>query len=709
MSVIFVNRVEENLDGLKSKLVSALQNVGTDSEADFDLLKEWENKLFGILKQLCPDVGSEHFDLVVFSVRKGWGIYRLMRQFLIERFKNEFPSISYENDIESKITTNAMVSVWLSMYDEGDVADLKVAVVDDSSINGYSLRNIVRDLYLNFGIGKSPDNNFNNGNLPDVDNKNIFVYALAFADNDKNRKAVVKNKNTICIGSIDGICKSFNVRWADKPTLVSEDNVKNLSKSIVEALALSSIPYVDFTCGFVFDQQDAENLLGDNFEPQGGLITQSDLDGDFADNSLYEFYNTTSTPLDNSQVESFALFPKKESRALDFLYALGIKDGEHALRIYVNRSLNTLMIVPYVDLKIVSNLTNGDYSFPSFLCNLFDRPTDSSIKNIAAYRLLIHSITFIWAKDFICKLTQDNTNSIKCKIIPMLGLHSALKFGDCTSYNSEDKHNKYFDWLNSDVICDDLEKVLKRIYSDSTNVVEYTYNNKIAYDAFNEAFDGCLPKDKLGNTTLIAAKVGSIFGELWKKREKEKTRNPNSDEIYAIPVQYFLKKIKEKGISETKSRALLFHLVDSGQINVSLQQLDSNGNICKFITTGEQACQDVYFRKPSFASFLQRIKNEKIEGIENILDRDRLAFISAKEEKIKEHFDILLAENKIDDCDYKFLFRQLNRFKEWLSLANQDRPFLIYCSEPTPNRFDASIFFFKPLFDEFKEFLKTKN
>jgi hypothetical protein len=708
MSVIFREKNDLGLNNeelkeafgriLTNTMECPASNVYLEGSTIFSLCLAY---LLRILNNLWNPKNGERdrLDLVIFVSRKSWGVYCAMRPFLISHYeenKEEYGAdFDFKTNIEAKVTNDNMISVWLNAnpYDEDTIANLRVAVVDDSCVRGNALGSCIRRLYHDFGIGSrsAKTNTFG-----DIVVDNITAFALVVAESREDAWRFEKDNEGNRIVRIDKRYKSdrFNknrprlcVRWGgpNEFPFWPLKTTQCVSKKIVEILAISSVPYVGFSCGFVFDLKDAVKFLGEGLgEDLGENIEQEDLFGDFADSKLYEFYNTTSISLYENRVQSFVLFLKDDNSLLERDYLPKGKDAVKCMRVYINYEFSKLMILPLVIAGHINNPVDIINFFPESLQHMFGRRTPED--QAAAYRLYSFATGFVWGKCLINQIAKhDGVEDLVCEIIPMVGLHSKELFGEYLGSKSSRKDNnnfKFFDWLNSDNISDDLIKIENKIHGVLKPAEIPDFDSRKIRRIFHKKYNKCFAEN---NLIFFAQRAARFFMDLMVATDKVLDDEKRWRRI-RVPLHIFTEEMKKKyDLSINKVYAIVCYLCDGGQANM-IVGFDRNNHVFQYLAPGEQAYHAVYYSDPSYAYFLQKLID--FFGDEDIKSKN---FNDIKG-RIKKHFR---EENKSKN-EIKLLLENLDAIKRAKNRTT-------FCAEPKQKRFDESYLFFKYLLDDLLE------
>ena len=629
-------------------------------------------------------------DLIVFSARKAWDLFHILRPFLMRHYSKQ--GINFD-DIEARVSSSSVMSVWPNAHDY-DPSTIRVVVVDDSCVRGHSIGDIVRDLHYAYKIG----NQYSTTPEGNIVNDNILIYAFEVAsDLPANKEHIVEREGKVkaLIFQQDDIRNRLKAKleipWAcTKVNYVPKNNIKYTSKQLIEAMAVTSTPYIGFICAFVLSLKDAEGIFGRLTKYKSSNLQQSDLKGDFKDPNKYEFYKASSVPYYENAVETFVLFPTNDTRK-HFKFLSTNKDIGFALRIYVNRNLDEVMILPFVDLGTLEETIDIIAAFPGKLQNLFNTPECKAnierakpLDKVAACRVLSYALGYAWGKSWLKTATKKYSffHNINCQVTSLLGMHYMDTPDPVLEAMGLPRRVVLLNnWLNRDNIVSELCELLERLPPDTTEADSFfdkssDTNVKALFDSFyNDTI-----KDK--ELDVFGINAGLLFRELWEYG----TNNPNVK--MTIPLRYFVEKLGlDYGISKNKCYAIAFYLFDSGQANITFKYAAHNGLIDNCITYGEQSCHAIYYAMPSYAYFLQRI-----------IDAKRFELIDELKAEITYWFGKLKTNSRTTD-NYLVHLKKIGKLAyvtpDHLPVASRT-----YCAEPKLKRMDVLYYFFSRIMRE---------
>jgi len=669
--------IDEELNKLEVELRKVLERDNNDNDITFDGILGW-------LRQILDRVRVENdIDVVVFLDRKAWVLYNIFRPFLLNHYLGK--GVDYKNSIESKVTHDSMFPIWLNANaNDKKPSELKVAVVDDSSVHGESLGRAVARFHNDLGVGFASVSDSNGK----AENHNISVYAYIAADNEDNKKRIREGKY-LTLGKdgeeIEVLLGSGKGSW---PYWRSVKEVRNFSKRIVECLSVSSIPYVAFSRGFVFELKDTVSILGNLEDVSGDYIRQNNLNEPFSDPSKFEFYNNTCVPFYDNNVESFVLFPKEESGVF-FDYLPNSKDIVKCLRVYVNRPMSKLMILPYVDMRFIDKEVKIEDFFPEKMSRLFNEFESRDKKEkyrakLAGSKLISFVLGYTWGKDFIDRYFS----ATNCSVVSMIGLHSVKKFGNLFSAGNDSK--LLFDWLN------DRKAVKEKLKDMSAHFIrEYPTNEEGLDEATQRVFDNCFPSERIDR---LSERLGIFFREiLYNKKRNEVSGNDSwkgKGVEYGISIQLLVEKLKERYVISTeKIYSAVLSVLDAGMANLVFHNekdfgdnKNNTGRAVRCLIPGEQSCNAVYYANPSYGSFLQKLVDVGVQ-------KDKHKEII---KKTRQHFrDLGKSENETI-----MLINALLSAIDSKETKLDSEPSPVYCTDSRQIRIDFSCFFFWELTEE---------
>jgi hypothetical protein len=664
-----------DLDLLRKQIEDIFDGIFPDKTGK-NLFGEWLRTLTGIFDRLLLDKSDEnHLGLVIFSARKAWGHHNLMRPFIIQYYERR--GVDFRQRIESKITHDAMLSIWFRAQEPIPI-ELKAMLIDDAYVLGNSISNIAHRLCYDFGVPE----------------KNITVYALAIENRHEYTEKHFSEDGGKWFLNTNPVDRrpSIRLNWLlnNKPMFYKGEYMKHFSKALVEAVAISSVPYLSFSCSFTFSLKSAKRLFGNIIKDTGEHIKQEDLKGTFADSDKYEFHNITTASYYESNVESFILFPKEKSGLL-FSYLPSMKDEKgketviKALRVYVNRNhnLGSLMVQPYVHIRELAESTTADIievfpKIPNILKFIYPPgglPTKDD--RAAAWRLLSYATNYIWGKDCIKKIFRKKIpfRFVKCHLFSTVSMRNL---------NSPAQYLRY---LNKKSSKNDLESVfesLKNEFCSEIHDQSKLFESDEFASHFYSTFDKLFPEPETGKTPRsFQQRTSAFFSE-----RLLKTGEGGGRYSARVPLKLFVDKLLDRyscvPLSHNRIFSAIFSSIDSSQAKMDFEIAEDN-RVISFLVPGEQSCHAIYFSDPSYAYFLQWLKDEgKFSRI-------------AKEDikNVESHFGKIGIRQ--DESD--LLIEKLENMQ-----VLSENPNAVFCAEPHQRRVDISY----PFFNGFRSKLKSK-
>jgi hypothetical protein len=675
---------QRRLEKLRFHLESILDNAVEDKRGH-----ELFDELFNFFEKILDDLSAGKVDFVIFMTRKAWCLYQVFLPF--------FSSEKY-SEIKDRITHDSMLAPYFNKC-EKPWSNVMVAVVDDSCIKGDTISKCVRRLRHCYNV--KPEN--------------IYLHAYSILDNAQNKSLYIDAQNEDAKKhwgvpgedswfrirkrkKIDPESKNiedfFIIRWGEDRAfdkiLVNNKHIRALSRVFVGAIHMSSVAYVAFTANFSMELSDAEKLLGDMKRPQNDYLRQEHLKSDFSNGKLswrkkFEFYNITSPIMYENGVEAFVLFPTTKNKKLSHIsWLYSGEESISCLRFYINNKTKKVRIIPYVSLPALKTDTDITDIFPSMssLSELFKE--DVILKNqikegerihegkLAAYRLLCYSASYLFGKAFIKKYCGDMSKRIKCDHAATLGLHSP----------------EFYDWLKKDAYSD-LKQNWGKLAAKGTHPKFVNDEREALGKLFDKLLDECFGRFKPERDDYYHT-LSAFLRRLAKESEalsEENEKQPNKALVFkGVPVNHLLLELLELAHDETKRNEIIsaiFMVCDAGEGSIYVYQRDET--IGTYVTDGEQTIHDIYNRQPSYACFLQRLK----EFDPSNLEPGKLDKII---KDVREYFERQIKGGRNLGLPIDVLMNPLAEIKNNPNRQSDDR-FCVYINRRT----DSSADFFEEL------------
>jgi hypothetical protein len=541
--------------------------------------------------RLFEEVLSQGYDMIICLSRSCYNLYKALRPRLTE-YSDEF----------HKVTHDKMILPWLNLYAYGDAEKTRrIAIIDDETFRGQGCVECIDKLRRFYGLECA---DFIVHALYVREQENGFAQDAPLRIKEKKICVVKQNENEEdCSDPLQ-----VDLRYADTQ-YYTDAFLRDSSLAKIKAFYAIGQAYVAYMPSFTLP---LDSLIGDerffcHTPVRDSLIQKDSLSEKFCH---WDFCSITTNALSDAGVDAVALFPPEGE-----LDGQPDKDIEQksALRIYVNYTMKSATIVPYVSLlgyfpgKIDSSL------LPSPIAKLTKKPNDQAASDTqdsnffysqSLNRLLRYSSGYYICADFLSRIGIDavdahNALSARAGIGGAVDFYALLAEGDSK-------------WLLP------IWKTL------STNICkegQYEEQEKLAgiFERHSEYY-------KKDDKSLFVC-VSNAWEEFTRMRIEEtlgKSRTRPKDEQYGIPLSVLHGVINATfgAITDAEFYSLVFKLCDYGRGVTQVAYL-SNA-IETVIRHGEtlfQACQSIDAGYAYGLTLAQRLPNDYLEMYYNCARR----------------------------------------------------------------------------------------
>jgi len=589
-----------------------------------DLLERLIDFYQKIANELLDDLEA----IAVFMARKAWCFFLVL-----------FPHLAIPDDkredIRHRIIHDGMLAPYFNSSDTLP-AGMRVIIGDDSCVNGTALSRCVRRLIKCFGVTES----------------NITVYAFSVLDTDELRRQLPNRAKregqplpdfAIRKNSKDPISPSdkdfFYVKWCGYKYYIVESSkdshIPMISRRLVEAIAVSSVPYVSTTPAFSLTYDTAVRVFGslEKDQDSGYIVQNSGLKSQLGAES-FEFHNITTQAPGRHNVEAFILFPKKNTDLfnIDWIDWLppchGSAEGQRPfVRVYVNKATDKVLVIPTVLMPYVSDDAELGRFFPPTVSKLFcnkaslnNQAANNVMGNdlikegsVSAHKVLGYVASYCFGKHFL-ESTLIGLSPSDYEEIDTLGL-------PCDVYTQ---------WLSGDV--NSVHSILRDTWAHlqaNNHIREHPPaidNDAVFFETeFNHVFDINVPDTKERSYYDLSSALFRRLSDLIAPRFGSIPMAAYIDRLFNV-----MESVKRSGNTRNKAIATIVMLSDSGVASAFAMQ--NRRIIGTHLTCGEQSKLAIYSTEPAYAYFLSRLPevsaNLKTEKI-NIL-KDYIASVLEK-------------------------------------------------------------------------------
>jgi len=322
--------------------------------------------------------GTPYYSLVIGVARRGFNLLRAFLPILTGGVDKGGRGLS--EDVYARVTNNNLVGAWLAHNKSFDRESGRVCVVDDTLCRGFSVSRIVEDLRSIYGFKGKID---------------VFV--------------VVKK---------DGVCFPSSLRGSgfECVQILPPVSAKQRGTDFVRAIHATSTPYVAFGAGFKIDLDKCGSGKIFECKNSAGLskITESSISDRLLDLG-WTFRDITTPILESCSVEAFALFSpiEQQTREKELVGRPPAKAEYYsALRFYVNRKLNIMLVVPYTTLRPCKT----------------EQFVDDRICNIMEYIADVCPVSKDWVEFLTSDVHIDSTNREEISLQRQRLTHRILHF-----------------------------------------------------------------------------------------------------------------------------------------------------------------------------------------------------------------------------------------------------------------------------------------